>query len=272
MTNLRGTCIRQIMQITFENNIFLPIADTTVVCSCRFGHDAFFADWYKWVGVFFLHRQTHFVTLLFSKALHSSWDNLKCCGSCAECYFPYWREVSRWCLGSLVIMEGNHDDDPVSITQVPSHPCRAVNVQDQRQQDKIGYSDDGAGQYDHKTYKHLPKHRFKRQVRISIRNKKISELAQTHTHLAKPSSDKLDSPKCWFKDWVKDNIWVCEGVKIKWLDQHSDVGQYFPDGQRQPAPSSPGARPYPHAAQQREHRDGTPAHPVARVLHTPWRK
>lgn len=69
-------------------------------------------------------------------------------------------------------MESNHDDDPVSKTQVPCNPCRGVSVQHQRQQDQIGYSDDGAGQYDHKTYKHLPKHRLRMQVRISIGSQK----------------------------------------------------------------------------------------------------
>lgn len=100
-------------------------------------------------------------------------------------------------------MESNHDEVPVSITQVPNNPCRGVGVQHQRQQDQIGYSNDGAGQYDHKTYKHLPKHRLRMLVRISIRSKKKkkeSELAQTNAHLAKPSSDKLYSPECWFKD------------------------------------------------------------------------
>lgn len=82
-------------------------------------------------------------------------------------------------------MESNHDEVPVSITQVPSNPCRGVSVQHQRQQDQIGYSDNGAGQYDHKTDKHLPKHRLRMLVRISIRskrtNKQVNKPKQIHT-------------------------------------------------------------------------------------------
>lgn len=53
-------------------------------------------------------------------------------------------------------MERNHDEVPVSVTYVPSDPWRGVCVENQRQQDDIGYNNDGAGQYDHKTHEHLP--------------------------------------------------------------------------------------------------------------------
>lgn len=53
-------------------------------------------------------------------------------------------------------MESNHDEVPVPIAKVPSDPRRGVCVEDQRQQDKIGYHNNGAGQYDHQTNKHLP--------------------------------------------------------------------------------------------------------------------
>lgn len=102
--------------------------------------------------------------IIVSKCAWIIWNVVQCC-------FPYWGQISGWCLGSLVIMESNHDEVPVSITHVPSNPCRGVSVQHQRQQDQIGYSDDGAGQYDHKTHKHLPKHRLRMLVRVSTSKK-----------------------------------------------------------------------------------------------------
>lgn len=40
--------------------------------------------------------------------------------------------IPRGCLGSLVVMENNHDQVPMSITNVPSNPWRGVCVDDQR--------------------------------------------------------------------------------------------------------------------------------------------
>lgn len=54
-------------------------------------------------------------------------------------------------------MERNHDEVPVSITDVPSDPDRGVCVEDERQQDNVSDRDDGAGQKDHQTNKHLSK-------------------------------------------------------------------------------------------------------------------
>lgn len=41
-----------------------PITDTTMVCSCWFGHDAFFADCHKWIVFLFLNEKRDFVALL----------------------------------------------------------------------------------------------------------------------------------------------------------------------------------------------------------------
>lgn len=54
-------------------------------------------------------------------------------------------------------MERNHDEVPVSITDVPNNPGWGVCVEDERQQNSISYRKDGAGQEDHQTNKHLPK-------------------------------------------------------------------------------------------------------------------
>lgn len=43
------------------------------------------------------------------------------------------------------------------------------------------------------------------------------------THSAKPAGDIFHSPKHWFENGVKHHIRVCEGVKIKWLQQHFHV-------------------------------------------------
>lgn len=71
-------------------------------------------------------------------------------------------------------MESNHDEVPMSITNVPSNPCRGVCVEDQRQQDNIGYHNNGAGQYDHQTNKHLPNKNRGNPSRTSFRKKKTS--------------------------------------------------------------------------------------------------
>lgn len=60
-------------------------------------------------------------------------------------------------------MESNHDEVPMSITNMPSDPRRRVSVEDQRQQDHIGYHHDGAGQYHHQANKHLKEKRMIRQ-------------------------------------------------------------------------------------------------------------
>lgn len=67
------------------------------------------------------------------------------------------REVSGRSLGSLIVMESDHNDNPVSITDVPNDPDWGVRVEDERQQDNISYHNDGAGQEDHQTNKNLPK-------------------------------------------------------------------------------------------------------------------
>ncbi len=53
-------------------------------------------------------------------------------------------------------MKCNHDEVPVSITNMPSDPCRGVRVENQRQKDYIGDHHNGAGQNHHQTNKHLP--------------------------------------------------------------------------------------------------------------------
>ena len=53
-------------------------------------------------------------------------------------------------------MESNHDEVPVSKTNMPSDPHRSVCVEDQRQENHVGNHHDGAGQYHHQTNKHLP--------------------------------------------------------------------------------------------------------------------
>lgn len=67
----------------------------------------------------------------------------------------YCRGIPRASLGSFVVMESYHNEVPMTITNVPSNPCRGVGVEDQRQQDYIGYDHDGAGQQDHQANKHL---------------------------------------------------------------------------------------------------------------------
>lgn len=42
-----------------------------------------------------------------------------------------WR-VSRRSACGLVVMEGYHDYDPMSVTNVPNYPARGVRLQDQR--------------------------------------------------------------------------------------------------------------------------------------------
>lgn len=54
--------------------------------------------------------------------------------------------MSRGSLGSLVIMERNHDEVPVPIKDVPNNPGWGVCVEDERQQNSISYHNDGAGQ------------------------------------------------------------------------------------------------------------------------------
>lgn len=52
-------------------------------------------------------------------------------------------------------MKSNHDDDPMSETNMPSNPWRGVSVEHQRQKDQIGYHHNGADQYHHQANKHL---------------------------------------------------------------------------------------------------------------------
>lgn len=68
----------------------------------------------------------------------------------------YCRGIPRGSLGGLVVMESDHDEVPMSITNVPNNPGRGVCVEDQRQQDDVSYEHDGADQYDHQTNKDLP--------------------------------------------------------------------------------------------------------------------
>lgn len=58
-------------------------------------------------------------------------------------------------LSSFVVMECNHDEVPVSVTNVPSNPRWGVSVEYQGQKDYIGDDQDGASQCDHQTHKHL---------------------------------------------------------------------------------------------------------------------
>lgn len=68
---------------------------------------------------------------------------------------PYCGEITRGCLGGLVVMESNHDEIPVSEANMPSNPWRGVCFEDEGQQDDISYHHNRAGQYHNKTDKHL---------------------------------------------------------------------------------------------------------------------
>lgn len=70
-------------------------------------------------------------------------------------FISYCRGGPRGGLGGLVVMKSNHDEVPMSITNMPSDPWRGVSVEYQRQEDDIGYHHDGAGQYHHQANKHL---------------------------------------------------------------------------------------------------------------------
>ncbi len=76
-------------------------------------------------------------------------------------------------------MESNHDEIPMSITNVPSNPCRGVCVEDQRQQDHIGNPHDGAGQYHHQTNKHLSDKDGGHQQRAAFRENRTEKLPLT---------------------------------------------------------------------------------------------
>ena len=67
----------------------------------------------------------------------------------------YYRRISRWCLGGFVVVEDDHDQVPVPVTEVPRDPGWVVGGNDHGQQDHVADQQDGAGQDHHQTHKHL---------------------------------------------------------------------------------------------------------------------
>lgn len=57
--------------------------------------------------------------------------------------------------GGFVVIKNNHDQVPMSIANVPGNPCCGVCAEDHRQDEQVGYHQDGAGQNHHEKYKHL---------------------------------------------------------------------------------------------------------------------
>lgn len=126
------------------------------MCSCWFGHDALLADCHKWHVIFFLNERRRFCWIVKCKSNPSldEHSNLWVCRKVQS--MSYCRGIPRGSLGGLVVMESDHDEVPMSITNVPNNPGRGVCVEDQRQQDDVSYQHDGADQYDHQTNKDLP--------------------------------------------------------------------------------------------------------------------
>lgn len=124
-------------------------------------------------------REDVFVGLLYvnliqactSTAIHGSAEKVQSMSYC--------RGIPGGSVGGLVVMESDHDEVPMSITNMPNDPGRGVRVEDQRQQDDVSYQHDGADQYDHQTNKDLPHKRQGRHL-FQGKKKKPQKLCVTH--------------------------------------------------------------------------------------------
>ncbi len=65
------------------------------------------------------------------------------------------RWETRTCGCSFIVMEDDHDEVPVSVTQVPEDPVNGVWAEDDGQHTQIHDNHDWAGQRDHQRHKHL---------------------------------------------------------------------------------------------------------------------
>ena len=57
--------------------------------------------------------------------------------------------------GGLVIVEEDHGEDPVAITQVPDNPLERVGAKDDGQHKEVDNDQDGASEENHQRYKYL---------------------------------------------------------------------------------------------------------------------
>lgn len=112
-------------------------------------------------------------------------------------------------------MESNHDEVPVSIANMPGNPCRGVCVEDQWQEDKIGYEHNGAGQRHHQTNKHLQDTNRGEHCHLELQRKSNTKQIKPHTHRAKPAGDIIHGQKHRLKNRVKNHIRVRERVKVE---------------------------------------------------------
>ncbi len=65
------------------------------------------------------------------------------------------RREPRTCGGGFIVMEDDHEEVPVSVTEVPEDPVNGVRAEDDGQHTQIHDEHDGAGQGDHQRHKHL---------------------------------------------------------------------------------------------------------------------
>ena len=64
--------------------------------------------------------------------------------------------VSRWGGDSLVVMEDDENQIPVTIEEVPAEPGHGVGLEDEGQDTQVGDGHDGAGQHNHQHHEYLP--------------------------------------------------------------------------------------------------------------------
>lgn len=65
-----------------------------------------------------------------------------------------WREPRTRGRG-FIVMEDQHEEDPVAVTEVPEDPVNGIRAEDDGKNAQIDDNHDGAGQQNHQRHKYL---------------------------------------------------------------------------------------------------------------------
>lgn len=142
--------------VHFQNT---PAADAAVMSPGRFGDDTLLTDSNSWYITLFLRRET------------------------------------RTRGGGFIVMEEDHEEVPVTVTEVPEDPVKGVRAEDDGQHAQIHDHHDGAGQEDH----------------------------QRHKHHSKPAAHAVHQPEDGLKHTVQHRVRTGQDVEVEGLQQQPRI-------------------------------------------------